>query len=42
MMPYDFHELRSYVNKRKTPISLIAKPEAGSQGKGIFLTRKID
>ena len=42
MLPYDFHELRNYVSKRKTPISLIVKPEAGSQGKGIFLTRKID
>lgn len=42
MMPYDFHELKNFCNKRKTPVSLIVKPEAGSQGKGIYITRRVD
>ena len=40
-LPYDLKELRSYVNQKKV-VSMIVKPEAGSQGRGIFITRRID
>lgn len=40
--PVDMHEVREFVTSKKFPPLLIWKPEASCQGKGIFLTRKLD
>ena len=40
-LPYEFNELKQYVTKKKV-VSMIVKPEAAAQGRGIFITRKIE
>ena len=42
MMPTEFHEVQDFLSKKKTPVTLICKPDASCQGKGIFITRKIE
>lgn len=46
LLPQDLRQLKkdwNYIIKNKDPnIVLIVKPEASSQGKGIYLTRDID
>ena len=39
MLPGDYHDFKLQLNKRKV---FIVKPEASSQGRGIFLIRKIE
>lgn len=40
-LPYEFNDLKTYVNKKKV-VSMIVKPEASAQGRGIFITRRLD
>ena len=40
--PVDMHELREFCASKKYPPLLICKPEASCQGRGIFLTKKLD
>ena len=44
MLPVEFHELRAYFESKPKgkARTFIVKPEAMSQGKGIFLTRRIE
>ena len=47
LLPHQYEEMKNYVDQynEKNPrkkIVVIAKPEASCQGKGIFLTKKID
>jgi tubulin polyglutamylase TTLL6/13 len=39
--PYELFDLKNVNSQRKTPLTLIVKPDASSQGKGIFITRKV-
>jgi predicted RNA-binding protein YlxR (DUF448 family) len=44
MLPYDYHKLRNYTNElRRQNITktFIVKPEASSQGRGIYLTKNL-
>jgi tubulin polyglutamylase TTLL6/13 len=41
ILPRDYSELRAY-NSNKKNQTFIVKPEASSQGRGIFLTRKLE
>lgn len=43
MLPVEYHELKSYFQTKPKgkARTFIVKPEALSQGKGIFLTRKL-
>lgn len=40
--PVDMHDLREFWSSKKYPPMLICKPEASCQGRGIFITKKID
>jgi tubulin polyglutamylase TTLL6/13 len=40
-LPYEYNDLKSYIAKKKV-VSMIVKPEGGCQGKGIFITRRLD
>ena len=40
--PVDMHDLREFVASKKNAPLLICKPEASWQGRGIFLTKKLD
>lgn len=40
-LPYDYNDLKNYVMQKKV-VSMIVKPEASCQGKGIFITRRLD
>jgi len=40
-LTYDFNDLKNYVAQKKV-VSMIVKPEASCQGKGIFITRRIE
>lgn len=40
-LPYDFNDLKNYVKQKKV-VSMIVKPEAGCQGKGIYITRRLE
>ena len=40
-LPYEYNELKSFINKKKV-VSMIVKPEGGAQGRGIFITRKLE
>lgn len=39
--PSESYDLMNFVQQKKKPITLIVKPINSSQGKGIFITRKI-
>lgn len=41
LLPYEFNELKNFVNKKKV-VSMIVKPEAAAQGRGIFITRRLE
>lgn len=41
LLPYEYNELKAFVTKKKV-VSMIVKPEGGAQGRGIFITRKLD
>jgi tubulin polyglutamylase TTLL6/13 len=41
VLPHDIVELKNYIEKKKT-LSMIVKPESSSQGKGIFITKKLE
>ena len=41
LLPSEFNDFKAQFNRRKAK-TFILKPEASSQGKGIFLTRNID
>jgi len=36
-LPYDYQDLKNYITQKKV-VSMIVKPEASCQGKGIFIT----
>ena len=40
-LPYEFNDLKNYIKQKKV-VSMICKPEASCQGKGIFITRRLD
>jgi tubulin polyglutamylase TTLL6/13 len=40
LLPTEASAFRSYTNTTKGPISYIVKPEAGCQGRGIWIARK--
>ncbi|CDW80207.1 tubulin-tyrosine ligase family protein [Stylonychia lemnae] len=40
--PYEFFDLNNFISTRKTPLTMIVKPQNQCQGKGIFITRKVD
>lgn len=40
-LPYEYNELKQFVIKKRV-VSMIVKPEALAQGKGIFITRRLD
>jgi tubulin polyglutamylase TTLL6/13 len=40
--PVDMHDLREFAASKKYPPMLICKPEASCQGKGIFITKKLE
>ena len=39
-LPYEYNDLKNYIKQKKV-VSMIVKPEASCQGKGIFITRRI-
>lgn len=41
LLPYEYNELKNFVNKKKV-VSMIVKPEGGAQGRGIFITRRLE
>lgn len=44
-LPYDFHKLRSYtaeMRRKNVTKTFIVKPEASSQGRGIYLTKNLN
>ena len=41
MLPYEWTELKTFVAQKKV-VSMIVRPEASAQGKGIYITRKLD
>lgn len=42
VVPVEMHDLREFVGAKKYAPLLIWKPEASCQGRGIYMTRKID
>ncbi len=40
--PYETFDLNNYIATRKTPLTMIVKPQNSCQGKGIFITRRVD
>jgi len=42
LLPSDYQDFARQFSKSDNPKTFILKPEAGSQGKGIFLTKKLD
>eukprot|EP00347_Sterkiella_histriomuscorum_P001153 403373125 len=40
--PYESFDMNNYIQTRKTPMTMIVKPQNQCQGKGIFITRKVD
>jgi tubulin polyglutamylase TTLL6/13 len=42
LLPTDYGELRAVFQKREKRTTYIVKPDASSQGKGIYLTRSLD
>jgi len=41
IFPSESYDLMNFMQEKKKPMTLIVKPTNSSQGKGIFLTRKI-
>ena len=41
LIPTEYSELRNYINQ-KGEFNMIVKPEALSQGKGIYITKKLE
>jgi tubulin polyglutamylase TTLL6/13 len=41
LLPYEYNELKAYITKKKV-VSMIVKPEASAQGRGIFITRRLE
>lgn len=41
ILPHEFSELKAFVTQKKV-VSMIVKPEASAQGRGIYITRKLD
>ena len=41
IFPYESYEMTKYMQEKKKPMTFIVKPMNSSQGKGIFITRKI-
>lgn len=39
--PAESYDLMNFMQEKKKPVTLIVKPVNSSQGKGIFITRKI-
>lgn len=39
--PAESYDLMNFIQEKKKPVTLIVKPVNSSQGKGIFITRKI-
>ncbi len=42
VIPTEMHDLRNYMENAKGNPMLICKPYASCQGKGIFMTRKLN
>lgn len=45
MLPYDLHKLRNYtaeMRRKNITKTFIVKPEASSQGRGIYLTKSLN
>lgn len=41
LLPYEYNDLKAFVNMKRV-VSMIVKPEAAAQGRGIFITRKLE
>lgn len=41
LLPHEWGELKAFVNEKRV-VSMIVKPEASAQGRGIFITRRLD
>ena len=41
LLPYEYNDLKNFVAEKRV-VSMIVKPEASWQGKGIFITRKLE
>lgn len=42
LLPTDYGDLRAVLQKKEKKATFIVKPDASSQGKGIYLTRNLD
>ena len=40
-LPYEYNDLKSYVTEKRI-VSMIVKPEAAAQGRGIYITRRLE
>ena len=40
-LPYEYNDLKSFVTEKRV-VSMIVKPEAAAQGRGIYITRRLE
>ena len=41
LLPYEYNDLKNFVTEKRV-VSMIVKPEAACQGKGIYITRRLE